>query len=63
MATGDGELVVLSGNKPHFYKLQKRWGLSDSVLIERASKTLPATLMAFDLLQLPVSFDFEYVIF
>ncbi len=23
----DGELVVLSGDKPDFYKLQKRWGL------------------------------------
>lgn len=48
----DGEIVVLRGGKPDFRALQTREHVGDRLRIELLSQTMPATLMAFDLLYL-----------
>lgn len=44
----DGEVVVLVGGVPDFYRLQKRTLLSDRFKIELESKKHPASFVAFD---------------
>jgi len=46
----DGEIVVLSGGKPDFFKLQRREHLIDDGKIKILSELYPATYIAFDLL-------------
>ncbi|MCW1300968.1 MAG: non-homologous end-joining DNA ligase [Candidatus Nanoarchaeia archaeon] len=46
----DGEIVVLDGEKPNFWKLQEREHTSDELRIELLSKLSPATLFIFDIL-------------
>lgn len=46
----DGELVVLSGDKPDFGKLQQREQISDPMRIKRLSGRMPATYIVFDIL-------------
>ncbi len=46
----DGEVVVFSGGRPSFGSLQARGRLSDPLKIRRASTTMPAVYMAFDIL-------------
>jgi bifunctional non-homologous end joining protein LigD len=48
----DGELVVLSGEKPDFGKLQQREQVSDPMRIRLLSGRLPATYIVFDILSL-----------
>jgi DNA ligase D-like protein (predicted ligase) len=48
----DGELVVLSGGRPDFKRLQQREHQEDPARIEMLSALLPATYAAFDLLYL-----------
>lgn len=48
----DGEMVVLSGGRPDFKRLQQREHQEDPARIEIFSKLLPATYAAFDLLYL-----------
>jgi bifunctional non-homologous end joining protein LigD len=48
----DGELVVLSGGRPDFKRLQQREHQEDPARIGIVSKLLPATYAAFDLLYL-----------
>ena len=47
----DGELVVFHEGKPSFSLLQQRNHLRDRTKIEFQSKTHPATLVAFDIIQ------------
>jgi DNA ligase D-like protein (predicted ligase) len=44
----DGEIVVLRGGKPDFQLLQRREQARSARQIERLSKSLPATYVAFD---------------
>jgi bifunctional non-homologous end joining protein LigD len=46
----DGELVVLSGDKPDFGKLQQREQISDPMKIRLLSGRMPATYIVFDIL-------------
>jgi DNA ligase D-like protein (predicted ligase) len=46
----DGELVVLSGGKPAFNRLQQREHLSDPLKVDLLAKNMPATYVVFDLL-------------
>lgn len=46
----DGEVVVMSGGRPSFEKLQEREQSSAKIRIEYLSKNLPATYVAFDIL-------------
>lgn len=46
----DGELVVLSGDKPDFGKLQQREQISDPMRIKLLSGRMPATYIVFDIL-------------
>lgn len=48
----DGELVVLSGDKPDFGKLQQREQISDPMRIRLLSGRMPATYIVFDILSL-----------
>lgn len=48
----DGELVILNGNgKPNFNLLQQRTHLKDPLKIKLLAKSMPATLIAFDILE------------
>ena len=51
-ATLDGELVVLSGDRPDFGKLQQREQISDPLRIQLLSGRMPATYIVFDILSL-----------
>ena len=44
----DGEIVVLAGGVPDFYRLQKRTMLTDRFKIEMEAKRFPASFVAFD---------------
>lgn len=44
----DGEIVVLSGGVPDFYRLQKRTLLTDPFKIELEASRFPASFVAFD---------------
>ena len=46
----DGEVVVLEDGRPSFQRVLERELVSSPLLIERRSRTLPATYVAFDLL-------------
>lgn len=46
----DGELIVISGGKPDFYEVQRRSLMTNPVKIELASKKLPVSFTAFDIL-------------
>lgn len=46
----DGEIVVLDGERPNFWKLQEREHTNDELRIELLSKLSPATLFVFDIL-------------
>ena len=44
----DGEIVVLAGGVPDFYRLQKRTMLTDRFKIEMEAERFPASFVAFD---------------
>lgn len=46
----DGELFILKHNKTDFYEMQRRSLMSDKFKIELASKKLPVSFSAFDIL-------------
>ena len=46
----DGELFILKNNKTDFYEMQRRSLMSDKFKIELASKNLPISFSAFDIL-------------
>ena len=46
----DGELVIMSGGKPDFEKLQRRSLMSDAFKIRMAKEMDPVTYVAFDIL-------------
>lgn len=46
----DAEIIVLADGRPSFNKLQQREHLLDPARIEMLSRTIPATMMVFDLL-------------
>ncbi len=46
----DGEVVVLEGGKPNFYKLAEREHVEDKNRIELLSMTMPACYVVFDIL-------------
>ena len=46
----DGELFILKDNKTDFYEMQRRSLMSDKFKIELASKNLPVSFSAFDIL-------------
>jgi bifunctional non-homologous end joining protein LigD len=48
----DGELVVLTGGKPDFYKLQSRFHLQNRPKIDWFAAKVPVTFVVFDLLYL-----------
>lgn len=48
----DGEIVALSEGRPSFEKLQSRINLGDPREIDRATKQIPVSYVAFDLLYL-----------
>lgn len=52
MAILDGELIIPSGGKSDFYKLQQRWFLDDPRRIKRAAVEMPAMYVAFDVLEM-----------
>jgi bifunctional non-homologous end joining protein LigD len=45
----DGELVVLTGGKPDFYKLQSRFHLQNQPKIDWFAAKVPVTYVVFDL--------------
>ena len=47
----DGELVVMVGGVPDFYELQKRTMLTNRTKIELEAARLPASFVAYDILQ------------
>ena len=47
----DGELVVMVGGVPDFYELQKRTMLTNKTKIELEATRLPASFVAYDILQ------------
>jgi ATP-dependent DNA ligase len=47
----DGELIVMHGGKPDFSQMQRRALMGNRVKIEMASKMLPVSFTAFDILQ------------
>ncbi len=51
-AVVDGEIVAMAEGRPSFEKLQSRINLADPKEIERATKTIPVSFVAFDLLYL-----------
>ena len=51
-AVVDGEIVAMEEGRPSFELLQQRMNLQDPKSIERATKTIPVTYLAFDLLYL-----------
>jgi bifunctional non-homologous end joining protein LigD len=48
----DGEIVSFEGGRPSFERLQSRINLHNAHDIERATKSIPVTFIAFDLLYL-----------
>ncbi len=46
----DGEIVVFEEGKPNFYKLAEREHVDDNFRIDLLAKTMPATLVVFDIL-------------
>lgn len=46
----DGELFILKNNKTDFFEIQRRSLMSDKFKIELASKQLPVSFVAFDIL-------------
>ncbi|MEA2486302.1 MAG: bifunctional non-ous end joining protein LigD, partial [Actinomycetota bacterium] len=48
----DGEIVALRDGRPSFEALQSRMNLQDRTAIDKASKQMPVTYVAFDLLYL-----------
>jgi len=46
----DGEIVVMSGGRPSFEKLQERERASGKIKVDYLMKTLPATYVVFDVL-------------
>lgn len=46
----DGEIFILKDNKTNFYEIQRRSLMSDKFKIELASKNLPVSFSAFDIL-------------
>ena len=48
----DGEIVAMAAGRPSFERLQSRINLGNQRDIERATKTIPLTFIAFDLLYL-----------